>query len=122
MLVKGDGYHTTVGELLQPRDDDERQYRATTGCCTYVGGPSAVRAMIARKQLGDIRFGPGERLLQAGTAGLDLEARICARQRLYASRARGWRPQSATRGVRTPMSPIRPTAPRRSRSPTRWRG
>lgn len=35
-----------------------------------VGGPNAVRAFIAKKELGSIRFGPGERLLQAGTAGL----------------------------------------------------
>lgn len=35
-----------------------------------VGGPSAVRAFIAKKDLGAIRFGPGERLLQAGTAGM----------------------------------------------------
>ena len=36
-----------------------------------VGGPNAVRAFIAKKDLGAIRFGPGERLLQAGTAGLN---------------------------------------------------
>jgi beta-lactamase class A len=35
-----------------------------------VGGPNAVRAYIAKKDLGSIRFGPGERQLQSGTAGL----------------------------------------------------
>lgn len=35
-----------------------------------VGGPDAVRRFIAKKDLGAIRFGPGERLLQSGTAGL----------------------------------------------------
>lgn len=35
-----------------------------------VGGPEAVRRFISKKDLGSIRFGPGERLLQAGTAGL----------------------------------------------------
>ena len=35
-----------------------------------VGGPEAVRAFLRKKDLGSIRFGPGERLLQAGTAGL----------------------------------------------------
>jgi beta-lactamase class A len=35
-----------------------------------VGGPNAVRAFISKKDLGSIRFGPGERLLQSGTAGL----------------------------------------------------
>lgn len=35
-----------------------------------VGGPEAVREFIARKGLGKIRFGPGERALQSGIAGL----------------------------------------------------
>lgn len=35
-----------------------------------VGGPEAVRRFINKKDLGAIRFGPGERLLQSGTAGL----------------------------------------------------
>lgn len=35
-----------------------------------VGGPGAVRAFVSKKDLGSIRFGPGERLLQSGTAGL----------------------------------------------------
>lgn len=35
-----------------------------------VGGPEAVRRFIAKKDLGHIRFGPGERLLQSATAGL----------------------------------------------------
>ena len=35
-----------------------------------IGGPDAVRRFIAKKDMGAIRFGPGERLLQAGTAGL----------------------------------------------------
>ncbi|WP_447757175.1 class A beta-lactamase [Sphingopyxis fribergensis] len=35
-----------------------------------VGGPAAVRAFVSKKDLGSIRFGPGERLLQSGTAGL----------------------------------------------------
>lgn len=35
-----------------------------------VGGPEAVRRFIAKNDLGRIRFGPGERLLQSGTAGL----------------------------------------------------
>ncbi len=35
------------------------------------GGPSAIRAFIAKHNLGAIRFGPGERLLQSGIAGLE---------------------------------------------------
>ena len=68
-LVKGDGYHTTVGDLLT-RALTHSDNTANDRLLSYVGGPAAVRAMIDRKQLGDIRFGPGERLLQSKTAGL----------------------------------------------------
>src|SRR5205085_9284771 len=37
----------------------------------HAGGPTAVRAMLARNRLEGIRFGPGERLLQAGIAGMN---------------------------------------------------
>ena len=69
MLVKGDGYHTTINDLLT-RALTHSDNTANDRLLTRVGGPSAVRSMIARKQLGAIRFGPGERLLQSGTAGL----------------------------------------------------
>ncbi len=69
MLVKGDGYHTTVGELLT-RALTHSDNTANDRLLSYVGGPRAVRGMILRKQLGEIRFGPGERQLQSGTAGL----------------------------------------------------
>jgi beta-lactamase class A len=36
-----------------------------------IGGPEAVRDFINRKGLGKIRFGPGERQLQSGIAGMD---------------------------------------------------
>ena len=36
-----------------------------------VGGPEAVREFINRKGLGKIRFGPGERALQSGIAGME---------------------------------------------------
>ena len=68
-MVKGDGYRTTVGDLLT-RALTRSDNTANDRLLTYVGGPAAVRSMIERKQLGDIRFGPGERLLQARTAGL----------------------------------------------------
>ncbi|MGK6354090.1 serine hydrolase [Sphingomonas sp. DT-207] len=70
-LVKdGVGYTGTVGEIMR------RAMQMSDNTCNdkllrLAGGPQAVRAFIARKQLGAIRFGPGERLLQAGTAGLE---------------------------------------------------
>jgi beta-lactamase class A len=73
--VGANGYTTTLSSLM---------FRAMTQsdntCNDYVlrraGGPEAVRAMLERKGLVGIRFGPGERLLQTRLAGLD-----------------GWRPE-----------------------------
>ena len=68
-LVGPDGYATTVADLLEQaltRSDNT----ANDKLLWTVGGPDAVRAMLARKRLGGIRFGPGERLLQSGTAGI----------------------------------------------------
>jgi beta-lactamase class A len=70
-LVKdGQPYRTTVGEVMR------RAMTMSDNTCNdkllrLVGGPEAVRAFIARRGLGPIRFGPGEKLLQAGTAGLE---------------------------------------------------
>lgn len=69
-LIRGDtGYRTTVGELLQ-RAMTMSDNTANDRLLRLVGGPGAVRGFITRKGLGAIGFGPGERMLQAGTAGL----------------------------------------------------
>ncbi|WP_179494038.1 class A beta-lactamase [Sphingopyxis sp. JAI108] len=52
-----------------------------------VGGPDAVRAFIEKKDLGSIRFGPGERLLQAGTAGLKWQQAYSVGRAFYQARA-----------------------------------
>jgi beta-lactamase class A len=67
--VGANGYTATLNELM---------FRALTqsdNTCNdivlrHAGGPSAVRAMLTRNRLEGIRFGPGERLLQSGIAGL----------------------------------------------------
>ncbi len=87
MLVKGDGYHTTVGELLT-RALTQSDNTANDRLLTYVGGPQVVRTMIANKRLGDIRFGPGERLLQAKTAGLTWQPAFAAAGAFQAARNR----------------------------------
>ena len=74
-LVVRDGvYRTTVRELLL-RAMQQSDNTANDRLLTLVGGPQAVRAFIADRGLGEIRFGPGERLLQAGTAGLRWDQR-----------------------------------------------
>lgn len=69
LVVKNGVYQTTVRELLL-RAMQQSDNTANDRLLNLVGGPEAVRAMIRDKGLGDIRFGPGERLLQARTAGL----------------------------------------------------
>src|SRR3546814_2651570 len=53
-----------------------------------VGGPEAVRRFIAKHDLGSIRFGPGERLLQSGTAGLKWQQTYSAGYAFQKARAR----------------------------------
>ncbi|MCH7862674.1 MAG: serine hydrolase [Proteobacteria bacterium] len=69
-LVKGDaGYTASVGEIIR------RAMQMSDNTCNdkllrLVGGPDAVRSFLARKGITGVRFGPGEKLLQAGTAVL----------------------------------------------------
>jgi beta-lactamase class A len=51
------------------------------------GGPQAVQNFLMRKKLGAIRFGPGERLMQSGIAGLEWRQEYAIGQRFYAARA-----------------------------------
>jgi beta-lactamase class A len=67
----------------------------TTSDCTAndsllrtVGGPEAVRAFIASKGLGKIRFGPGERALQSGIAGMAWRQEYSLGNRFNAERAK----------------------------------
>lgn len=87
-LVKGDqGYQSTVGEILK------RALTMSDNTCNdkllrLVGGPEAVRSFIARNALGPIRFGPGEKLLQAGTAGLQWKPEYSMGNSFAVARAR----------------------------------
>lgn len=53
----------------------------------HAGGPEAVRTFIAKNDLGKIRFGPGERLLQSGIAGMEWRQNLSYRRTFYAARA-----------------------------------
>jgi beta-lactamase class A len=68
-MIDADGYQTTYGELIRWAMSLSDNL-ANDRILRRVGGPDAVRSTIAAKGLGDIRFGPGESLLQAETAGL----------------------------------------------------
>ncbi len=92
------GYTTTLGSLL---------FRAITqsdNTCNdlvlrHAGGPSAVRAMLERNRLEGVRFGPGERLLQAGIAGLRWNNAFSVGPRT--SRPRGVKCRPAAAGTRS---------------------
>ncbi|HEX5236953.1 MAG TPA: serine hydrolase [Sphingomicrobium sp.] len=68
-LLKGGSYTTTLGDLML-RAITTSDNTANDKLMRSVGGPAAVRAMIARKHLGAIRFANGERALQSRIAGL----------------------------------------------------
>lgn len=63
------GYKATIGELL--RGAMTRSDNTCNDVLLWkVGGPEAVRRMLERKGVAGVGFGPGERDLQARTAGL----------------------------------------------------
>ena len=68
--VLGNGGHTTTLSQLMHEALTKSDNTANDKLMRSVGGPEAVRRMIAAKQLGAIRFFDGERSLQSKIAGL----------------------------------------------------
>jgi len=68
-VFKNGSYTTTLGDLMV-RAITTSDNTANDRLMRAVGGPAAVRAMIARKHLGAIRFANGERDMQSRIAGL----------------------------------------------------
>src|SRR3546814_15792859 len=52
-----------------------------------VGGPDAIRAFLGKNFISNIRFGPGERLLQSGAAGLDWNPSYSLGRNFFTARA-----------------------------------
>jgi beta-lactamase class A len=80
-------FTTTIADLL------DRQMRRSDNTANdflmrKVGGPQAIRSFIASKGFGAIRFGPGEKLLQAKTAGLTWRPEYIDNQAFRAARSR----------------------------------
>lgn len=68
-LVSESGYRATIGKLLKlsmTRSDNT----CNDVLLWKVGGPAAIRSMLVDKGVEGVGFGPGERDLQARTAGL----------------------------------------------------
>jgi len=68
--VLGGGSYSTTLEQLMTQALTKSDNTANDKLMRSVGGPTAVRAMIADKKLGNIRFYDGERALQSRIAGL----------------------------------------------------
>jgi len=68
--VRAEGSVTTSVRDLIETAITHSDNTANDSLLRTAGGPNAVRAFVAKKDLGSIRFGPGERLLQSETAGL----------------------------------------------------
>jgi beta-lactamase class A len=84
--IGDNGFETSVADLLK-RSMTQSDNTANDFLLRKVGGSQAVRQMIVDKGLGAIRFGPGERLLQAGTAGLEWKPEYSFGRAFQAARA-----------------------------------
>ena len=84
-LITDGGYATTLRDCLM-RAMTKSDNLANDTILRTVGGPDAVRATLQAKGLHGIRFGPGERLLQAGTAGLTWRQDMSVGRRFYDER------------------------------------
>lgn len=83
--VGNSGFTTTLGELFNEamtRSDN----LANDRMMWLAGGPQAVNAFLARNNLTGLRFGPGERQLQAGIAGLTWDQSMARPGRFQSAR------------------------------------
>ncbi|MDX3900715.1 MAG: class A beta-lactamase-related serine hydrolase [Sphingobium sp.] len=81
------GWTTTYSDLMR-RAMTQSDNTANDALLRAAGGPEAVRGFLARRMVRDIRFGPGERLLQSATAGLDWRQDYSIGRNFYAARAK----------------------------------
>ncbi|UXC89668.1 serine hydrolase [Sphingobium sp. RSMS] len=86
-LVGNSGWTTTYSDLMR-RAMTQSDNTANDTLLRAVGGPEAVRSYLARRYIRDIRFGPGERLLQSTTAGLEWRQDYSIGRNFYAARAK----------------------------------
>ncbi|MCB2014860.1 MAG: serine hydrolase [Sphingobium sp.] len=85
-MVKSSGYTTDITDLFT-RAMQHSDNTANDSILRTVGGPQAVRGFLARRFIPDVRFGPGERLLQSKTAGLVWDQKMSLGRNFYTARA-----------------------------------
>lgn len=86
-MLRNGSYTTNVRDLMH------RAMTTSDNTCNdkllrLVGGPSAVREFLTLHGIDNVRFGPGERLLQAGTAGLTWRQDMAMGRAFEAARAK----------------------------------
>lgn len=69
-ILRFGAVETTVRDLIE-RAIQHSDNTANNAILQRVGGPRAVRAMLREKGLAGIRFGPGEKPMQAAIAGME---------------------------------------------------
>ncbi len=90
-MLKNGAYTTDVADLFH-RAMTESDNTANDSVLRRIGGPDAVRGYLARRFIANIRFGPGERMLQSKTAGLIWDQKLAIGRNFYAARANLPRP------------------------------
>lgn len=85
MVQKG-AYTTDAADLFH-RAMTQSDNTANDRILRKVGGPEVVRGFLARRFIPNVRFGPGERLLQSKTAGLVWDQKMAIGRNFYTARA-----------------------------------
>ena len=87
LVAQNGGWTTSYSDLMR-RAMTQSDNTANDTLLRAVGGPDAVRGFLARRMIKDIRFGPGERLLQSATAGLDWRQDYSIGRNFYTARSK----------------------------------
>lgn len=85
-VARSGAVNESISRLLE-RAITSSDNTANDSLLRMAGGPNAVRGFITKKRLGAIRFGPGERLLQSGIAGVTWKQEYSVGRRFYDARA-----------------------------------
>ncbi len=83
--VGANGYTTTLGNLLF-RALTQSDNTCNDAILRAAGGPTAVRAMLARYRIEGVRFGPGERIMQSQIAGMRWQQSYSVGRTFYTAR------------------------------------
>ncbi len=81
------GFTTTIADLLE-RAMTQSDNTANDVLLRKVGGPATIRAMLTRLRIDNVRFGPGERLLQSRIAGLSWQQAFATKGNFFKARAK----------------------------------